>query len=84
MAQALYERRDRPYPCFTDFLHDIALCPDFDSRAVEILIRLDYFREFGGAGKLLHLFQCFHEGENRFSKAHVAVTQQRRLAALRE
>lgn len=83
-AQKLCEWRDRPYSCFTDLLCDMALCPAFDSRAIEILIRLDYFREFGKTGRLLRLFGCFQEGELRFSKAHVESTQQKRLAALRE
>lgn len=55
----------------------------FDSRAIDILIRLDYFREFGSPGKLLNVYRQFQEGESRFSKAHVAATQEKRLAALR-
>lgn len=84
MVQALYEWWDRLYLCFTDLIQDMALCPAFDSRAVEILIRLDYFREFGGAGKLRCLFKYFQEGEMRFSKAHVETTRQKHLAILCE
>ena len=62
----------------------MALCPAFDSRAIEILIRLDYFREFGGAGKLRCLFKHFQEGEMCFSKAHAKTTRQKYLAILCE
>lgn len=44
--------RDTSYACFTDLLHDMEMHPAFDSQTIEILIRLDYFREFGMIGKL--------------------------------
>ena len=58
--------------------------PAFDSRAIDILIRLDYFREFGTPGKLLNVYKQFQEGDSRFSKIHVKPTQERRLAILRQ
>lgn len=51
-AEALYAMRDGFYACFTDLLYDMELHPALDSQVIEILIRLDYFREFGGNGKL--------------------------------
>ena len=44
--------RDGFYACFTDLLYDMELHPALDSQVIEILIRLDYFREFGGNGRL--------------------------------
>jgi len=44
--------RNTSYTCFTDLLYDMEMHPAFDSQAIEILIRLDYFREFGMIGKL--------------------------------
>lgn len=61
----------------------MTLNPAFDSRTVDILIRLDYFREFGTPGKLLNVYRQFAQGEFRFSKTHVQATQEKRLAALR-
>lgn len=52
VASALYGMRDNLYTCFTDLLYDMEIHPAFDSQVVEILIRLDYFREFGMSGKL--------------------------------
>ena len=57
--------------------------PAFDSQVVEILIRLGYFKEFGSSGKLLRLFKEFREGEFKFSKSHIASTQEKRLSILR-
>lgn len=84
VAQALYRMRHNQYVCFTDLLYDMTMNPAFDSRAIDILIRLDYFREFGTPGKLLNVYKQFLEGESRFSKTHVKPTQERRLSVLRQ
>ena len=83
VAQALYRMRNNQYACFTDLLYDMTMNPAFDSRSIDILIRLDYFREFGSPGKLLGIYREFQEGTCRFSKMHVLPTQEKRLAALR-
>lgn len=83
VAQALYCMRNNQYAFFTDLLYDMTMNPAFDSRAIGILIRLDYFREFGSPGKLLGVYREFQEGESRFSKAHVLPTQKKRLTSLR-
>ena len=44
--------KDNFYVCFTDLLNDMEVHPAFDSQVIEILIQLDYFREFGKSGKL--------------------------------
>ncbi len=44
--------RDTSYACFTDLLYDMEMHPAFDAQTIEILIRLDYFREFGMIRKL--------------------------------
>ena len=82
-AQRLYEWRERQYKTFSDLLADMEFDPAFDSQAIDILIRLGYFQEFGSAGKLLKVHAAFREGEIRFSKAHIPTTQQKRLTALR-
>lgn len=52
VADALYQMRDNEYGCFTDLLYAMEIHPAFDAQVIEILIRLDYFREFGMMGKL--------------------------------
>ena len=44
VAQALYRMRNNQYAYFIDLLYDMTMNPAFDSRAIDILIRLDYFR----------------------------------------
>ena len=44
--------RGNTYDYFIDLLYDMEIQPAFDAQVVEILIRLDYFREFGKMGKL--------------------------------
>lgn len=44
--------RGNSYVFFTDLLYDMEIHPAFDSQVIEILIRLDYFGEFGKRGKL--------------------------------
>lgn len=83
VAQALYCMRNNQYSYFTDLLHEMTMNPAFDSRAINILIHLDYFREFGSPGKLLGIYKEFQEGAFRFSKTHVLPTQEKRLSTLR-
>ena len=81
VATALYEMRGRFYVSFVDILHEMAMHPAFDTRNVEILIRMGYFEEFGSTGKLLKVYDAFHNGEQRFAKTLIPASQQKRLAA---
>lgn len=82
-ANALYKLGHRHYDSFVDILYDMVMEPALNTRVIEILIRLNYFEEFGGTGKLLSVFHEFMEGDSRFSKSHVKATQLRRLDELR-
>lgn len=82
-ANALYKMRNNQYDSFVDILYDMVMEPALNTRVIEILIRLNYFEEFGGTGKLLSVFHEFMEGDSRFSKSHVKATQLRRLDELR-
>ncbi len=55
VANVLYEMRDQQFDSFIDFLR-VNPC---DTRQTEILIRLDFFSEFGGSAKLLVIFDLF-------------------------
>lgn len=52
VATALHDMRNTHYTCFTDLLYEMEVHPACDSQVIEILIQLDYFREFGMNGKL--------------------------------
>lgn len=57
LAERLYELRDLRFDSFIDFLK-INPC---DSRATKILIKLDFFSEFGKSKKLLKEYQIFND-----------------------
>ena len=65
VANKLYELRDRKYNSFVELLYNLKDI-DIDSRQLEILIKLDYFSEFGNSKELLRLvlfFNLFKKGE---------------------
>jgi len=84
VAAELFHMRDKQFATFTDLLYEMEMNPAFDARVITILIKLGYFREFGTGGKLLEVHDAFRNGEYRFSKGHIAKTQQARLEALRD
>lgn len=60
-GESLYSLRDREYETFTDLLIDIKTeCSDVNSGHVKVLIKLDYFSEFGDANALLHIADMFY------------------------
>ena len=54
VSDALYNLRDRKYNDFTDALQDI-FETGIDARQLNILIKLDYFSEFGNSKELLKI-----------------------------
>lgn len=83
VASELYKMRDRQFDSFVDLLVELDGNRAFNSRSVDILIRMGYFEEFGGSGKLLAVFNEFMNGQNRWDKHHVEKTKIARLAALK-
>jgi DNA polymerase-3 subunit alpha len=55
----LYNLRKKEYKTFTELLYDIRDYVAIDSRQIEILIRLDYFKEFGNSKELLKIYDMF-------------------------
>ena len=64
MSQELYDLRDNQYDSFFDLLIDMQKT-SVDSRKLEILIKLDFFSEFGEPNKLLKQVEQFN---NIYSK----------------
>lgn len=83
-AEVLYELGKNHYDYFVELLRDIVLDGTVNTRQQEILIRLSYFSDFGPEGKLLTVWDEFHNGKARFSKSHVEKTQQQRMSVLRD
>ena len=64
LGDELWQLRDNHYPTFTDLLHDIKAKTSCNTRQLEILIRLDFFSEFGEANQLLKTAELY-EWANR-------------------
>ena len=60
VSEELYELRDNNYETFIDLLEDITKKTSCNSRQLEILIKLDYFNEFGKSQKLLDLLDIYN------------------------
>lgn len=58
-AETLYALKDNTYNTFMDLLVDIKNNTSTNSRQLDILIKLDFFSEFGNAGKLLKCVELF-------------------------
>ena len=72
LANELYELRDNKYETFVDLLIDIKEKTSCNSRQLQILIKLDFFSEFGKAKKLLSIVELQdYIGKNRISVAKV-------------
>ena len=52
IADEMYALRNNNYSSFTDLLYDLSTKTSIDSRQLDILIKLDFFKEFGTAAKL--------------------------------
>ena len=53
---------------FTDVLRAIQMNTGIKKNEIEILIGIGYFKEYGGNGKLLSVFNEFTEGKNKLTK----------------
>lgn len=63
IADELYALRDNQYKSFIDLLIDITEHTSVDSRQLDILIKLDFFSEFGEPNELLtqvHIFNAIY------------------------
>ena len=54
--------------CFTNVLRAIQMNTCLDTRQIEILIGLNYFRQFGKSGKLMKVFEEFFNGTKKVTK----------------
>lgn len=61
VAEQLYSLRDNEYPTFTNLLMDIKEKTSCNTRQLDILVRLDFFQEFGKRAKLLEVVNIFNQ-----------------------
>jgi len=60
IAEELYNLRNNQYENFIELLYDISEKTSINSRQLDILIKLDYFREFGNSKALTQIVECFN------------------------
>lgn len=84
VSNELYDLSRNKYNDFVDLLIDITEKTSANTRQINILIQLNYFKCFGNNGKLLALYKEFTEGENRYDKKHKDKTKQKRVEALKQ
>ncbi len=70
VAEEIYDLRDNQYLSFTDLLYDIRTKTSTDSKQLKILIKLDFFEEFGDANKLLYIADMFESFWDKSKKAY--------------
>lgn len=84
IADELMELSKNKYDTFTELLIDITEETSVDSRQLDILIRLDFFEQFGKIERLLAIYDNFVNGENKYKKTYVQKTKDKRIPALIE
>jgi len=70
IANELYELKDNEYQDFVELLFDLEEKTTLNSRQLEILIKIDFFEEFGDINKLLYLKNMFAELYGKRSIKH--------------
>ena len=76
VAEELYNLRNNNYASFVDVLVDINNKTTANSRQLGVLIKIDFFSDFGGAGKLLKVAEKF---QNLYGKK---IIQKKKIAEL--
>ena len=61
VANELYELKNNEYANFVDLLYDLEEKTTLNSRQLDILIKIDFFKEFGDINKLLYITEMFYE-----------------------
>ena len=72
------------YDSFTSLLIDIEDNTSVDSRQLNILIKLNFFSEFGNSPFLSDMVREFYDGKNKYDKKHTDKTKIKRIPLLKE
>jgi DNA polymerase-3 subunit alpha len=74
----------QPTDRFVDILIQIKESGTINSKQLDILIRLDFFSEYGKKERLLTILEEVNNGKNRYNKTHKEKTKLKRIEALYE
>ena len=67
-ANELYDMKDMSFATFTDLLRYLQMESNINTRQIEKLIQMDYFRRYGKRQKLLNVMTEFFKGKNKLTK----------------
>lgn len=81
VAGELYSLKEHCYSSFIDLLLDISNNTSCNTKQIEILIKLNFFSEFGNNQKLLNIYNKFTD---RYKKNHIDKTKEQRLKEINE
>ena len=81
-AKQLYDIGAERYDTFTDVLWKMLMHTSVNTRQIEILIRLNYFEQFGRSAKLLKVYHEFFTGKYKLTKT--VKSYEKRLEWMRE
>lgn len=85
VAKELYNLAQKnKYKNFIDLLLDILFQTSCNSRQLEILIKCNYFSDFGSMDKLLYLYEEFKSGKNRITKTLKDASKIKRIEILKQ
>jgi len=82
IADELFELSSKKYDTFTELLIDITENTSVNTRQLDILIKLNFFKRFGDVSRLLAIRDNFIDGENKYKKTYVDNTKQKRIPEL--
>ena len=68
-SEYLYSLRDKKYNTFIDLLYDLSESKSINSRQLNVLIKLDFFEEFGNSKELLRIVEVFEYFKNGKAKS---------------
>jgi len=80
IAEELYHLSQNQYNDFIDLLIDIEEKTSCNSRQLEILIKLNFFKQFGKNEKLFAIYEKFKQ---RYKKTHKDSTKQQRIKEIK-
>lgn len=65
-SEFLYSLRDKPYLTFIDLLYDLSDSTAINTRQIDVLIKIDFFSQFGNItelSRIVSLFDLFKQGQ---------------------
>ncbi|NBI30984.1 hypothetical protein ERL59_18700 [Chengkuizengella sp. YPA3-1-1] len=84
VSEELYGLKESRYETFCDLLVNLIENTSCNARQLQILIKLNFFKEFGGTNELLMIYEEFANGKEAYKKTHKDSTKEKRLAAKKE